>query len=115
MATARSSAITTPKKPQIITGPCSAAADAAVSGMLQPSRASPAPVPTSRPRKPSTSSGTRHAGGRPVALAGGADGRLKPALPPEVIARDPGHLVRRPRRVPDQVDADLGVGRRDRG
>ncbi len=44
IATARSSAITTPKKPQIISGPCSDAAAAATSGTLQPSRASPAPV-----------------------------------------------------------------------
>ena len=34
--------------------------------------------------------------------AKGADGRL----PAEVLARDAGHLVRRPRRVPDQPDVD---------
>ena len=71
IATARSSAMTTPKKPQIINGPCSAEAPAANAGTVQPSRARPAPAPATRPTKPRISSGTRHSGGSPEGVTSG--------------------------------------------
>ncbi len=59
IATARSSEITTPKKAQIISGPCSAALPAAIAGTCQPRRARPASTPATRPMNPRTRSGTR--------------------------------------------------------
>src|SRR6266567_832414 len=61
--------MTTPKKPQIISAPCSDVAAGAV-GTLQPSRASPASAPTKRPAKPRISKGTRCSGRRSPCLTG---------------------------------------------
>src|SRR6266700_1886757 len=129
--------MTAPKKPQIINGPCSAAAPATAPGTLQPRRASPAPAPTSRTAKPKISKGARCSGRRPprstgasTAFAGkgaliGSALRIRPASrgvrpaerlerPTEVLFGDTSHLVGCPRRVPYKANIHRGSFGHDR-
>ena len=67
----------------IISGPCSAAADAATAGTLHPSRARPAAAPTTRPTKASASSGARCSGRKSprVGIKTATLGQDAPSLP----------------------------------